>query len=242
MEDLEDRKRHIALSSKDIALLNPNTRTCPIFRTRRDADLTKAIYRRVPILVDETRKEGGNPWGIKFVTMFHQTNDAELFRTAEELRQDGFKHDGNRWRKGKRVFLPLYEAKMVQAYDHRAASVVVDETNWVRQGQTEPTTPRLPPEPRVRRPAPMVGRCGRSRACLRRSGAAGIPLLQGRHQRHEPTDHDRRDDPARGGCEFRAAGAYGRRDWTPSRGVPAWRISTASPSTSSRGRRSAAST
>ena len=68
------------LSSTDLALLNPNTRTCPIFRSRRDAELTKAIYRRVPVLIDKNRKEGGNPWGIKFVTMFDQTNDAELFR------------------------------------------------------------------------------------------------------------------------------------------------------------------
>jgi hypothetical protein len=140
MEDLDDRKRHIPLSSKDIALLNPNTRTCPVFRSRRDAELTKAIYRRVPILIDESRKQGGNPWGIKYLTMFHQTNDAELFRTGEELSKQGFKLEGNVWRKGKRHFLPLYEAKMVQAYDHRAASVLLDTQNWVRQGQPERTT------------------------------------------------------------------------------------------------------
>jgi len=140
MDEIEERKRHIPLSSKDIALLNPNTRTCPIFRTRLDAELTKAIYRRVPILVDRSRKKGGNAWGIRFVTMFHQTNDAELFRTAEELAREGFRLDGNRWKKGKSLFLPLYEGKMVQAYDHRAASVVVEENNWFRQGQTEPTT------------------------------------------------------------------------------------------------------
>jgi hypothetical protein len=29
---------------------------------------------------------------------------------------------------------------MVQAYDHRAASVVIEKGNWVRQGQTEETT------------------------------------------------------------------------------------------------------
>jgi hypothetical protein len=141
MSDLEERKRHIRLSIKDLELYNPNTHTCPVFRCRRDADLTKAIYRRVPILIDRTRKKGGNPWGIKFATMFHQTNDAELFRTREELAKMGCKQEGNRWRKGKRVFLPLYEAKMVQAYDHRAASVFVESANWVRQGQTDPTSP-----------------------------------------------------------------------------------------------------
>ena len=140
MADLEPADRHITLTAKDLKLLNPNTHTCPIFRTRRDAELTKAIYRRVPVLIDRNRKQGGNPWGIKFITMFHQTNDAELFHMADKLADLGFKPDGNRWRKGKRVFLPLYEAKMVQAYDHRAASVVVEAGNWVRQGQTEATT------------------------------------------------------------------------------------------------------
>ncbi len=140
MEELEDRKRHIPLSGEDIKLLNPNTRTCPIFRTRRDAEITKAVYRRVPVLIDESRTTTGNPWGISFQRMFDQTNDAEHFIEAAELKKQGCKLEGNRWRKGKRVFLPLYEAKMVQAYDHRAASVVVDAANWFRQGQPDSTT------------------------------------------------------------------------------------------------------
>lgn len=140
IDDLVDQKRHIELTGKDLALLNPNTRTCPVFRSPADAKLTKAIYRRVPILVDLNRKKGGNPWGIRFFTMFHQTNDAELFHEPDQLKKLGAKLDGNRWKKGKRTFLPLYEAKMIQAYDHRAASVVVAEGNWVRQGQTEATT------------------------------------------------------------------------------------------------------
>lgn len=138
--EVDDPKRHIALTAKDIALLNPNTKTCPIFRSRRDAELTKAIYRRVPVLWDRTRKSGGNPWGVDFFTVFHQTNDAELFKEGEALRKLGYKLEGARWAKGKKEYLPLYEAKMVQAYDHRAASVVVAEGNWVRQGQTEDTS------------------------------------------------------------------------------------------------------
>ncbi len=173
IEELEILDRHVALSGEDIRLLNPNTRTCPIFRSQRDAEITKAIYRRVPVLIDHQR-EGptGNPWGIKFKTMFHQTNDAELFCEAESLKGDGFKLKGNRWIRerplanvrgsegtiGEResalakseprpsgsdaaeTYLPLYEAKMVQAYDHRAADVVTDEANWVRQGQTAKTS------------------------------------------------------------------------------------------------------
>jgi hypothetical protein len=135
-----NKQRHIPLTAADMALLNPNTRTCPIFRTRRDAELTKAIYKRVPILVDENRKKGGNPWGIKFFTMFHQTNDSEHFHVAKVWEKQGYRLEGNVFVKGKKQALPLYEAKMVQAYDHRAASVLVETENWVRQGQKAETS------------------------------------------------------------------------------------------------------
>lgn len=140
VEELAEKNRHIRLTAKDIRLLNPNTRTCPIFRSNKDAELTKAIYRRVPVLIDKSRKKDGNPWGVNFLRMFDQTNDAELFHTAEQLKELKYKQDGPIWKKGKSVFVPLYEAKMIQMYDHRAASVVIDESNWMRQGQTSDTT------------------------------------------------------------------------------------------------------
>lgn len=142
VEDTADhnKQRHIPLTASDMALLNPNTKTCPIFRTRRDAELTKAIYKRIPILIDENRKQGGNPWGIKFFTMFHQTNDAANFRETKVWEKKGYKLEGNIYAKAKKRALPLYEAKMVQAFDHRAASVLVEEDNWVRQGQKAETS------------------------------------------------------------------------------------------------------
>ena len=90
----------------------------------------------MPILIDRNRKQGGNPWGVRFIRMFDQTNDAELFRDAASLQKERCRGEANRWGRGKKTYLPLYEAKMVQAYDHRAASVEVVESNWVRQGQT----------------------------------------------------------------------------------------------------------
>ena len=141
VEELDEKQKHISLTGADIKLLNPNTRTCPIFRTRRDADITKAIYRRVPVLIDSSRKgPTKNLWGITFKTMFHQTNDAELFREADKLKADGCKLKGNRWVKGKQVFLPLYEAKMFRPYDHRFGSVYEDTKNWINQGQTHEST------------------------------------------------------------------------------------------------------
>ncbi len=140
VEELEDRSRHVSLSGEDIRLLNPNTRTCPIFRSRRDAKITKAIYRRIPVLVDRNRKgPTGNPWGIRFKTMFHQTNDAELFREPDTLKAEKFKLTENCWIKRKRKCLPLYEAKMFRPYDHRFGTVFEDTSNWVNQGQTHET-------------------------------------------------------------------------------------------------------
>jgi hypothetical protein len=65
---LRDERRVFALTPTDLARINPNTRTAPLFRTRRDADLTAAIYARVPVLINETT--GANPWGVRFLRMF----------------------------------------------------------------------------------------------------------------------------------------------------------------------------
>ncbi|KPK45371.1 MAG: hypothetical protein AMK72_11145 [Planctomycetes bacterium SM23_25] len=154
MEDLARKDRHMLLTAADIRLLNPNTRTCPIFRSGRDAELTKRIYRRVPVLLDRSRKAGANPWGAKFVRMFDQSNDAGLFLSADQLKAEGCKQSGAYWRLGKKVLLPVYEAKMVQMYDHRAASVTTDLENWARLGQTLSTSlvdhqnPEFAPIPR----------------------------------------------------------------------------------------------
>ena len=117
--ELNDPDRHFQLSFDDIELLNPNTRTCPIFRTRRDAELTTAIYRRVPVLIKEGPPEE-NPWGISFRQgLFNMTSDSGLFHEREELESKGFTLEGNQFCKGTQVFLPLYEAKMIHLFDHR---------------------------------------------------------------------------------------------------------------------------
>jgi hypothetical protein len=113
------------LTPGDIALLNPNTRTCPVFRTRRDAEITKGIYRRVPVLIKEGPPEE-NPWGIKFKQgLFNMTSDSHLFRTREQLEGEGFALEGNvfvrRAGGGEERWLPLYEAKMIHHFNHRFA-------------------------------------------------------------------------------------------------------------------------
>ncbi len=118
--DLREEERRFTLTAEDLALLNPNTRTCPVFRSRRDAEITKAIYRRVPVLIREGPPEE-NPWGISFLRMFDMSGDSGLFRTEEQLEAEGFRREGNGnvFAKGEERWLPLYEAKMIHHFDHR---------------------------------------------------------------------------------------------------------------------------
>lgn len=116
--DLADADRRFTLTPDDIALINPNTKTAPVFRSRRDAELTAAIYRRVPVLVRES--DAQNLWGVEFQQgLFNMTSDSRLFRTAAELQAEGAALHGNRWHNEAQRWLPLYEAKMIQQYNHR---------------------------------------------------------------------------------------------------------------------------
>lgn len=68
--------------------------------------------------------------------MFDMTNDSGKFITEAELRKQGaYPVAANLWRRGKDEWVPLYEGKMVQAFDHRAASVVVNSDNLNRPAQ-----------------------------------------------------------------------------------------------------------
>lgn len=139
--DLYDAGRVFALSPEEIALINPNTGTLPIFRSRRDADLTAAIYRRVPVLWNEA-EEKGNPWGISFKRLFDMTDDSDLFRLRNELERDGWRLNGNTFVREGNVMLPLHEAKMVDFFNHRAADVIKSETAVSRQNQPRYLTPK----------------------------------------------------------------------------------------------------
>ena len=140
-ETIKNPERCFALAPDDFARVNPNTGTAPVFRSRRDSDITRRIYERHPVLVDRSGDGERRTWPIRYRTMFHMTNDSHLFRTGAQLDAEGFYPvEGNRWKRGDEFFLPLYEGKMVQAYDHRAASVVVNPENLNRPAQPRETS------------------------------------------------------------------------------------------------------
>ena len=140
--ELQDPERRFPLTAEDFAAVNPNTGTAPIFRTRRDAELTTAIYRRLPVLVDRSTGKEVKTWPVKYATMFHMTNDSGRFRTREELeeREGAWPVGGNRFDSATGEWVPLYEGKMVQAFDHRAASIVIKPENLHRPAQPLPAT------------------------------------------------------------------------------------------------------
>ena len=117
---LADPRRRFALTPDEFRLINPNTLTCPVFRSERDAELTKKLYRAAPVLIREAVWQGEgkdarlvspevNPWGIAFSTMFHMSGDSHLFQDAPAPDR-----------------LPLYEAKLIHQFDHRWATYTAD--------------------------------------------------------------------------------------------------------------------
>lgn len=105
MEHLEDPQRHVIFEKGDLKLFNPNTRTCVLMRSKKDLELCRKLYRASPVLIREGDDTNGNPWGIRFMSMFHMTNDSGLF-------ESGYKEG----------YVPLYEGKLFHQFDNRWAT------------------------------------------------------------------------------------------------------------------------
>ncbi len=102
-DHVSQRERQFTLHASDFELVNPNTLTCPIFRTESDASLTKKFYTTYPVLIDERNET--NPWHVRQMLMF-------MMNTASHLFRNGPAPDA----------LPLYEGKHIWQYDHRFAT------------------------------------------------------------------------------------------------------------------------
>ena len=128
VSQLADERRRFTLTPEDFRLINPNTLTCPVFRSKRDAELTKKLYRAAPVLIRDAYVEGEgkharevpaqNPWGITFMAMMHMSNDSHLFEYQNNPESGSSAADSKR--------LPLYEAKLVHHFDHRWATYTTD--------------------------------------------------------------------------------------------------------------------
>lgn len=113
VDQLSDSRRRFTLTPDDFRLINPNTLTCPVFRSERDAELTKKLYRATPILIDES-SGNGNPWGFDYMTkMFDMADNSHEFVEYEQLPVKAIAENS---------LSPLREAKHIHLYDHRWAT------------------------------------------------------------------------------------------------------------------------
>lgn len=129
---LHETERQFTLTPEQIATINPNTLTAPVFRSKKDAELTAKIYSRVPILIKEDDRSG-NPWDLSFLRLFDMSNDSGLFQIVPG---DGL--------------VPLYEAKMIHQFDHRWATFENAESEDSNRDTTltEKKNPNFEPLPR----------------------------------------------------------------------------------------------
>lgn len=131
VSDLLDTRKKFTLKPAEFNLLNPNTRTCPIFRSNADAELTKKLYRSTPVLwrEAETDSDGNvirpeeNPWNIQFQLMFMMNTDSHLFADTPNATTPAH-HEPSAPPAHTARRLPLYEAKMIHQFDHRWATYV----------------------------------------------------------------------------------------------------------------------
>ncbi len=127
-KEIHDENRCFPMAPEDFTRVNPNTGTAPVFRTRRDAEITRRTYEQNPVLVDRTEDGERTLWPLQHIRgMFNLTTDFLLFRTATQLEVDGFYPvDGNKWKRGDELYLPHYQGRMIHQFDHRWSSVHVN--------------------------------------------------------------------------------------------------------------------
>jgi hypothetical protein len=128
----------VMMDAATLLAVNPNTGTVPIFRSSEDARIVSATYARTPVFVRKSGQGENSDWPAKYLTMFHMTNASKQFRDKSELENEegAWPIGGQRFQSAAGIWLPLYEGKSVQIYNHRYASVVTPEGSVSGQGQS----------------------------------------------------------------------------------------------------------
>ncbi|MGD2089553.1 MAG: N-6 DNA methylase [Candidatus Aminicenantes bacterium] len=138
--ELHEKNRIFTLTSDIINLINPNTKTCPIFRRRHDAEIVKKIYLKLPILMSDNDDSSG--WECQSKQMLNITHDSENFREVrffENIKNDDLsvkdiiEYKSIKW-------IRLYEGKMTGFFDHRQASVFYSSDVSYRTTKTVETS------------------------------------------------------------------------------------------------------
>ena len=143
---LEDERRHVHFMPDDIPLINPNTKTVPLVRTKYDLKLCRKIYQHAPVLIQEL-PDGSqiNPWQVQTMRMFDMSNDSNLFLTKDTPAYEQALQQG-------KTLVPLYEGKLFHQFDHCYASYGLNqqtkklETSEVPLEQKQQATYSITPQ------------------------------------------------------------------------------------------------
>ena len=135
LDHLLDPNRIYTLKTDDFATLNPNTKTCAVFRTAKDAAIAAKIYRRCPILINDIT--GENPWNARISNMMHMSHDSGDFKTFEDLQNEHASISGNTFTTlAGQTYVPVYEGKMIWFYNHHYGT-------WPTSGPRPNTIPNV---------------------------------------------------------------------------------------------------
>ena len=122
LQDWAEAKAALAYPSERVAGFSPNSLSVLELRSAQDLlVLTKLYSNGVPL-----GDQGLDGWGITYAREFDMTGDSKLFPIRDAWEEDGFKPDNlGRWvHEDGRVSLPLYEGRMIGAFDF-------SEKGWV---------------------------------------------------------------------------------------------------------------
>ncbi|WP_046110838.1 Eco57I restriction-modification methylase domain-containing protein [Aquincola tertiaricarbonis] len=147
IDQLADSRRRFTLTPDEFRLINPNSLTCPVFRSERDAELTKKIYRSAASYLT-LHKEGNeiNPWRFDYMTkMFDMADNSHEFIELSTV--NGMLRDSLR---------PLYEAKHIHIYDHRWASTKPGTVDATLCSSAEKADPQFSVQTRYWMASPRV--------------------------------------------------------------------------------------
>jgi hypothetical protein len=149
ISELRDPRKVFSMGVDHFRHVNPNSKTAPVYRAVRDREIATEIYERFPVLVDRSSGAEVKTWPLKYVRMYDMANSSDQFRTVKELeeKEGAWPETGGVWGSAQGTWVPLYEGKMVQAFDHRASGITTVDANLHRSGQGAATTDKQRHDP-----------------------------------------------------------------------------------------------
>ncbi|MDZ7921963.1 Eco57I restriction-modification methylase domain-containing protein [Rhodoferax sp.] len=135
-----DEQRILYLTATDFENINPNSGTAPMLKSRFEGTLTTTVYRNNPVFIDRRPKQPLAQWPLRYTQGTHNmaTASKKFLRKAELIAQSWLPGSGGCWEKDSKSYVRLFEGKMVQMYDHRAAEIIINPTNLHRPAQEVP--------------------------------------------------------------------------------------------------------